>query len=390
MFLDIENLSHYLLSRGLVSHDDVVRGSLLIQNAGRRNRNYKVIRGDEPGLFVKQVPVVVEETISSILHEALFYQIASKHDEFAALRPHLLEIHDYDGRIHALTLDLIPDCDSVSQVHMRLNAFPEELARSLGFVLGTAHLAGSRLLASDSQDTDAYPRKIPWLFTVAEQAEAVFGATTSGGTRQLVSLLRQDARMTHALGKIASTWRFISICHGDVKWDNFVVLHGGPLGEPASVRIIDWELSDIGDPGWDVGALLAAYVQHWIAAASPDASKLDNAAMMAQAPHQLQALQPAIRAAWLGYAQTVGLSGALAAFELRRHLQFAGARLALTAFEIAHASPSIGRTVEIFMQLASSVLTDPDQLGAELFGLHGVLDDLAKLTMNTAGLEVAS
>ena len=356
--------------------DDVVDGSLVIQRAGRRNRNYKVYRRGRSGLFVKQVPVVVTETVASILQEAQFYQLAYQSEAFEPLRPHLLELYDYDARIHALTLSLVPDCENLTQLRLRLGSLPSGIARSLGRVLGTAHLSGARLVAGGVRDAGLFPGKRPWIFDVAQHAETLFGAHPSGGTQQLVATLRQTPALVAALAQLGNEWRTISLHHGDIKWDNFVVCKDASLEDASAVRLVDWELSDLGDPGWDVGALLASFVQFWVATMSPDASQLDDLHLVLNAPLKLDDLWPAVVDFWLSYSDTVGLAGAEAASELERHVRFAGARLALSAFEVAHPAAAAGRTAHMFLRLAVGILSDPGRACRELFGLDPVRQQL--------------
>ena len=89
--------------------------------------------------------------------------------------------------------------------------------------------------------------------------------------------------------------------HGDVKWDNCVVYPARPA-TAASLRlkIVDWELSDIGDPRWDVGALLQAYIAFWVFSMriSTDCRwrSLPNTAQ-----YPIENMQPSIRAFWQAY-----------------------------------------------------------------------------------------
>src|SRR5260370_8902934 len=55
MTLTTRNLPNYLLSRGLISYESVVDGDLMITDASHRNRAFRVLRGAQPGYFVKQI-----------------------------------------------------------------------------------------------------------------------------------------------------------------------------------------------------------------------------------------------------------------------------------------------------------------------------------------------
>ena len=66
MFLTAYNLPHYLMSKGLISAQSVVDGDFVLAEAGRRNRNFKVMRRQQPGLFVKQIKSMEAQAITTI------------------------------------------------------------------------------------------------------------------------------------------------------------------------------------------------------------------------------------------------------------------------------------------------------------------------------------
>src|SRR5262249_34706490 len=96
MFLTQTNVVHYLLSRAVVTTGDVVDGDLGILEARRRNRNFRVIRKPGDGLFVKQIPSLVPETVMSLQREATCYRLTTSIASLAALRRYAPELVDYD------------------------------------------------------------------------------------------------------------------------------------------------------------------------------------------------------------------------------------------------------------------------------------------------------
>ena len=52
MYLTATNLANYLINRDIITAASVVDGDLAVVEAGRRNRNFKVIRRSNPSLFV--------------------------------------------------------------------------------------------------------------------------------------------------------------------------------------------------------------------------------------------------------------------------------------------------------------------------------------------------
>ncbi len=68
--------------------------------------------------------------------------------------------------------------------------------------------------------------------------------------RRLGERIVADPLLSGLLEAAAAAWRPECLVHGDLKWDNCLV-------EADRVRVIDWELSGLGDPAWDVSCVIA-------------------------------------------------------------------------------------------------------------------------------------
>ena len=64
MILFRSNVVHYLLEQGLLTLDAVVDGELMVIDATRRNRNFKVMRRGQQGYFVKQIQLWDAQTVT--------------------------------------------------------------------------------------------------------------------------------------------------------------------------------------------------------------------------------------------------------------------------------------------------------------------------------------
>ena len=62
-----------------------------------------------------------------------------------------------------------------------------------------------------------------------------------------------------ALDRLRDEWRPTRLVHGDFKWSNVLVQQDG-TGIPVRVLLLDWEMAQLGDPAWDVGAALHAFI----------------------------------------------------------------------------------------------------------------------------------
>ena len=84
-------------------------------------------------------------------------------------------------------------------------------------------------------------------------------------TRRKLSL-SEVLKIGRATAKALAKVHACGVIHGDIKWDNFLVLPDG------GVRLVDWELADFGDPSWDAGSVLQGFLTSWVTSiqAPPD------------------------------------------------------------------------------------------------------------------------
>ncbi len=223
-----------------------------------------------------------------------------------------------------------------------------ELASDLGSALARVH-AVSVPPGSGTLSRPTFPLAGPlmaWtVLTPRQLSEA--GPGHGEFVRRMVQL-----GVPPLLETLRSGWCSTSLIHGDLKFDNILC----PVGSGATVRLIDWELSGMGDPGWDVGAVLGSYLYAWVtsfnfALGASLSAWIDSAPVpLADIHHETRAFSDAYtrardttdleRATWLRYA---------AAFLLERASASAYQTHPLPARDLAT------------LQVAAQLLARPDQ-----------------------------
>ncbi|NPD26877.1 phosphotransferase family protein [Corallococcus exiguus] len=365
MFLTPSNLAPYLLARGLVHADDIVQGDFMVVEAGRRNRNHKIFRGERPGLFIKQVPAVMPELLQCIHREAACYQLIQERPDLAGLAELTPSLRDYDPRQHTLTVDLIDPSENLNEHHHRVNGFPVPVGALLGRALATAHDTTARMLSDPGWPT-LFPRTPHWILSLPQRAESSL-RHLGPASQQVVALVRQSPVLSNGLALLQALWQPRCLIHGDLKFDNLLLQDPG---DGPRLRIIDWELADVGDSAWDVAGVLAAYAQAWLLAVPGEPSRPGPPVLHALAPFPLEATWPALRAFWDAYACGRGFTPEERGRELLRCVGFAGARLVLTALEFAQGPGEPGPIVPRFVSLAQAVFAAPQRAAVELFGFE--------------------
>ena len=55
MIITAENIVHYITDKNFITSESVVDGDFTVVDMTRRNRNFKIVRKQSRGYFVKQV-----------------------------------------------------------------------------------------------------------------------------------------------------------------------------------------------------------------------------------------------------------------------------------------------------------------------------------------------
>lgn len=364
MVLNSSNIVHYLLERGLVSTQQIVDGDYMVVEAPRRNRNFKIVRQDQSGLFLKQVQRWDQPSLATLQLEAHCYRLTNESAEFAALRDLVPPFHGYDERGAILITELLRGGQSLSEYYYQSGKIPNEVATQLGRAFGRYHRNVKS--AGSVETTDAvFPRRIPWILSFHKMNAGML-QQVSGGNHQLLDVLKRYPDFGRVLDELAAHWKFESLVHGDIKWDNCVLVPAA--NGKVSLKLVDWELADWGDPCWDVAAIFSAFLVFWIQSL-PLTPGGDVAQAIAQAKFPIEQMQPAIRAFWTAYGAEMHFSPEAARECLQRSVLLCGARTIQTAYEYVQSAPELNAVTFLILQASLNILTNPLEASGELLGL---------------------
>jgi hypothetical protein len=365
MLADPLNVAYLLAERRLLTFDSIVDGDFMIADQTSRNRNLKIIRRNSPGFFIKQVSVPSPEYTQTLAREAACYGLAKQHPEFGAMRALMPEFHYFDPAKHILVIELLKDAESLWEYHQRVRSFPVEIAKLQGETLGSYH-AQVRADAAQGQ-AGVFARQIPWILSLHETNPAYFGSV-SRGNAQLIGILQQYPEFESALSGIKAGWNYEALIHGDIKWENMMLCPGDADGEPPRLKIIDWEIADVGDECWDVGAVIQAYLTFWVFSL-PLGGGAAVADAVAAAPLDPESLKPALAAYWEAYAASRGLNADASRPALVRSMSCAAARMIQTAYESIQTTPQISPYALTKLQMSMNILRNPEAAVADFVGL---------------------
>lgn len=363
MILTPYNIAYYLLDRNLVTPESIVDGDFMVVEHSSRNRNFKVLRKENAGYFIKQVRDIEPGAIATMRTEASCYWLAQSDPAFAALSPLMPRFHGYDPQRHAIIVEMLPASETLSEYHRRLADFPPAMAAKLANALGSYHRQVRP--PDDSPYSGIFTRRVPWVLSAHQMAAA--GMPGSVANTQVLAIISRYPQFQQILESLQRDWQPTALIHGDIKWDN-CLLSASPEDD-LSLKIVDWELADIGDPYWDVGAVFQAYLSFWIFSI-PVTTQMPIGDALELAQYPLENMQPAMRAFWKSYLETQEVSEKEAGPLLRRCLQYGAARMLQTAYEYMYFAPQISISAICLLQVSLNMLESPDEAIEHLLGIE--------------------
>lgn len=349
MILSTRNLPDYLLARGLISHEALVDGDLTITDASHRNRAFRVLRGSQPGYFIKQVKEWDAVSIGYWEKENACYQRLSP----ATFLPKHIAI-DFESRIHVL--ELVSQSETLSEYHRKQASCSVAVGRKQGEALSALHRA--------TQGSEE-PGKVPWILSIHETKPAWFDSLSPANAR-LLEIVQGYSEYCELLTALRSEWQPSCLIHGDVKWDNFLI-HNTESPD-AAVLLVDWEMAIFGDPCWDAGAVFQAYLNFWIYS-MPFHETAQSGLLVSRAQRPLEQLQPAIREFWNSYASGMALDGLASRAMLSHSVRCSAARMIQSAYEMMHHWQQMPPAGTAMLQTSFNILTRPESAIRDLLGI---------------------
>ena len=367
MFLSPRTVALHLVDVGLVSLESIVAGDLRVIDESRRNRNFRVVTNSSTGsgYFVKQVGTWEPQGVETLQREAECYLLAQDEGALSPITSLLPKYHAYDPGRHILVVELLTHGESLTEYHRRRGIFPIEVGVRLGRALGACHYQVD-LTQGNVSNHATFPRRLPWILS-----ESGTGAMPEewkhGAFGQLSGIVQEQVGIRDELGRLRQEWQSTTLVHGDIKWDN-CILTNADSNSLASLKIVDWELADVGDQCWDVGGVFQSYLTCWLFS-MPIKDGARPREFVELAPYQLKTMQPAMRAFWAAYTETSGANRGQVDQLLERSVRYAAARMIQTAYESLTFSPTITPHAVLLLQLSANILEKPGVAISELLGV---------------------
>jgi phosphotransferase family enzyme len=361
------DLARYLLDKGLLEPDSIVSGDLDVQDASRRNRNFKILRKQSRCYFLKQGfgPLRLVER-----EAAVYGFLHSLPGAFAECLPNI-RLHDCPQRI--LVLEIPHDSETVEEHCRRAGRIPAWAGARLGCALGDLHGLTCDPVIRESRRQE-FQSELPWVFEIHKPGLRVFWGASEANLA-LIGIIQGSPGIRAGLEGLREEWHTECLVHGDLKSANLVIERGPSGRVRRGLKIIDWELAGYGDPAWDIGSVLSDCLALWVLSIpmAPEWT-VEQSLKLARLP--LERLVPWVRSFWRAYVERRGLEPEIAARLLRRSTTHAAARLLQTAYETTRQASRLPANAVGMVQLSRNLMSQPESAAATLLGLSAVPERL--------------
>jgi hypothetical protein len=362
--LTLESSVTYLLRLGLLDLASLVRDGLRIEEVPGRNRNFRVVGGPGRAFFLKQAPRGEIGTNGPLAVEACLYDWVANDPRATGLRPLFPRRRHYDPERSILVLDLVTE--AAHPYVLEDEASPDYVAALRRLVATALAECHGLPVPRDIGIGVGLPDAAPWVFGLARPEPASL-RELAPAQLSVIQALQSQPDAVAALDRLRDEWRPTRLIHGDFKWNNVLVQQDSG-GIPARVLLLDWEMAQLGDPAWDVGAALQAFIAEAVLGLElTDGTSPEAAAGLLGSV--ISTLLPAHRNFWSDYLEAARWTGPEAGAILDRLPGHVAARLVKSAYEWSQAEVRMPRSAAAILQLGINMLLSPDAAREIVLGL---------------------
>jgi Phosphotransferase enzyme family len=378
--LSSQNAFKYLLELGLCSQE--AEGQSQVELKAAKNFNLLLSWPDGHKILIKQERHNQDgKTIGEFSNECRVHDFINRFSEVSHLRSLLSEVLHFNADASIIVFNYLSDYLDLADCYAKDNFFPTAIATEIGASLAKIHRA--TLDCQEYQEffykyKEAEDRKTalnPILNLGLERIEPeIFGLIPSDGIKFLTLYQRYDS-LGKAISELAATSYSCCLTHNDLKLNN-ILLHNDweeissktKQSNDSCIRLIDWERGNWGDPAFDLGTLIASYLQIWLGSLAIGKSiGIDESLRLAMIP--LDLLQPSVAALVKAYFINFPEILEQRPDFLTRVVQFAGFSLIQQIQAMLQYQKSFGNTGICMLQVAKSLLSRPNQSIETVFGV---------------------
>ena len=356
MRLTNKNLKPYLLDKGFFSEQALMNGEIMSRQLMSRNSIFHAASERGGGHFIKQLHNTTSHDIYWMQKEATALYLLHNSDLYPKTKTHVPIYHGYDVQSHILVVGYFSNSLNLYDKHLKDQAVTSEYMRHIAEIFNSFHKDISNEIPNNNS-LQFFNQELPGILTLPEFA-------SHAGMGIVLNTIRENQTLHNALDRLRLQWNGNSLIHGDIKLVNFLVLQEQTR---ETIKLIDWETANIGDPLWDVAGLIQSYLAYAVFAENPKDVHDSN-----ENPVQIfemSDVEQALTQFWKTYTKPKKWSQNKRKEAAITCIEYSAARLLQTANEINQSDMRqlLPNTVKL-IQFAHDVFEQPEKYAQQLLG----------------------
>ena len=371
-----QNVSEYIINSNLYNADQISIEKTT--NIAGKNFNLLLELSNEDSLLVKQERQYFEgRTLGEFFNEWQIHQLLQKFTELDSIRLFFPEILHFDVENSALIFKYQKNYQDLMDFYVKENIYPVHIAKQIGKISAEIHKATEQKEYENfwrsNQKDDLNHRVLQMTRDLERITPEIFGTVTNDGLK-FYSLYQRYDSLRLAIMELLNALQSKCLIHGDLKLNN-ILLHEKWQQDDESinreenplVRLIDWERGTWGDPAFDLGAIIAGYLQIWLGSLIVN-KNTDIKTSMDSAITPLKLIQPSMTVLVVTYLDNFPKILDSYPDFLLRVIQCAGFFLIMQIQAMIQRKQRFGNTSICTLQVAKSLLCQPEQSIPTIFG----------------------
>ncbi|MEH2296947.1 aminoglycoside phosphotransferase family protein [Nostoc sp.] len=372
--LNSHNVFDYLVADGLCNQSN--QPPIKIEQVAAKNFNLLLSWSGDRKLLVKQERHNQEgKAAGEFLSEWRIQELLQRFPNLGNYRSFLPEALHFDAENSIIVFRYLDEYRDLMDFYTKENSFPTEIATAIGNILGTIHrdtFNRQEYQEFFSKNSDNFMAdQVSLMVRGLERVEPeIFGLVPADGLKFFALYQRYDS-LGKAIAELGNAVIPSCLTHNDLKLNNILLQKDWQVSSNNIVRLIDWERSAWGDPAFDLGTLIASYVQIWLSnLVISNSLSIEESLRLAITP--LELLQPSIDTLTQAYLNTFPEILKHRPDFLQRVVQFTGFALIQQIQAMIQYQKSFGNMGIAMLQVAKTLLSRPVQSMPTVFGAAAV------------------
>jgi serine/threonine protein kinase len=375
--LSSQNVLEYLIQHNLI--EEQAKNLSQVELKIAKNFNLLVTLPDNRQLLVKQERYNSEgKTAGEFVHEWRIQEFLNCFSELNSIQSWLPEVLHFDADNSIIVFNYLNDYCDLADFYLKERIFNPIIAENIGTILATIHSAtferkDHRNFFSQNRKEITEESFFKLTHTLNRVEPEIFGSVPADGIKFLAFYQRYDS-LGKAIANLLDTFNPCCLVHNDLKLNNILLDSDWErasvttdLSNQNLLRLIDWERCRWGDPAFDLGMLLASYLQLWLSSLVVSKTiALEESLSLAMIP--LEQLQPSLAALATAYLQQFPQILANCPKFLHQVIQFTGLALIYQIQANIQYQKTFGNAGICTLQVAKSLLCRPEQSLVTVFG----------------------